>query len=1053
MRIRTQLLIALAFAMSLAFVAVLLVVSAAREEDRASMTLARALSTSHEVSGLLVLTQEYARHADDRAAQQWHQRHRAIAVTLVREVESASGNPALHELRAVTQSLQQLFTRLEDIGKADDAFSLRRKEVLLDQLLTSTQAMSDHAYQWYQDAALVRSKTEREFQLAALAMPVSMLVLVVLLAAVVRQRVLLPLARLDDAAAAIGRGDLTARIASLAFDELGDLSRRFDRMAAALAQSTAQVRQSEKQLRAVTDNLPALIAYVDRDEVFRFANAHHKTVFGVEPESFVGNTFEQNVKPQDYAALKGEIHAALRGERRQFERSGVGPNRDMHTMLDFIPDLDEEGAVAGFYTMVADITARKNAELAQAQSERFLRLITDNLPTLIAYVDKEEHYRFANAHYRGMLNMDPKALIGTTVSAGLRPETLVVLRPYINAALAGERQRFERCSVIGGKAIHLRTDYIPDRAEDGSVLGLVSMVVDITELKEAQLAHAREEERVRSILTHAPDAFISIDAGGRIREWNRQAEVTFGWKREEVLGQLIATVLIPPEHRQAHNAEIAHFAATGEGPVINQRIETSALHKAGHEIPIELSIAPVREGGTFAANAFLRDISVRKQAEKQLRDSEQRLRDITNHIPAMVGHFDRQERCLFANNTVLKQLGLTPNEVANMSLRLGLGEANYALHEPHVRKVLQGELCNFEGHVQHRGRDAFFQAHLVPDRSSDGVLQGFYLMSFDVTAMRLADLARVRSEERLRQITDNLPVLISYLDKEQRLQFANATYNTWLGIDPQGVIGRFSRDVFGPTLYEMRQPYIERALQGERVEFEDEATVNGVVRATSVCYIPDMDGDGHAQGIYTLTTDVTELKTVERRLHAQARFDTLTGLPNRLLYNEKLPEVLARADRMGSAVALMFLDIDHFKSINDSLGHAAGDTVLKIFAKRLTSSVRLTDTVARLAGDEFVVILENLHNDTEPQFVARKIVAMVNEPFDVEGRPLDVTTSIGIAYQDGSMPPTTPSKLLANADDALYQAKAAGRNTYRLATREASVPGAKGGQSNPQALH
>ncbi|HSV50709.1 MAG TPA: PAS domain-containing protein [Burkholderiaceae bacterium] len=918
MRIRTQLLVAIAVSLSLALVAVLLVVSAARDEGRASETLSRAQSTSHAVSGLLVLTQEYARHAERRVAQQWHQSHGAIAATLRTEASSRAASPALEELQAATQALPQLFTRLEEIGKGGDPFSQRRKEVLLDQLLKSTQAMSDYAYQWSQDAALVRGKTEREFQLAALAMPVCMLVLLVVLALVVRQRVLLPMARLDEAAAAIGRGDLSGRIASHAPDELGDLSRRFDQMAAALAQTSEQARQSE----------------------------------------------------------------------------------------------------------------------------RFVRLIADNLPTLIAYVDRNERYRFANAHYQGLLNIAPASLIGGTVAEGLRSDTYAVLRPYIDGALRGRRQQFERLSVIGGKPTYLRTDYLPDRAEDGSVVGLVSMVLDITELKEAQLAHAREEERVRSILTHAPDAFISIDAGGRIREWNRQAELSFGWQREEVLGCLIADVLFPAAHHQPYSAGAAHFAVNAQGATPNRRVETTALHRNGREIPIELSVAPVREGDLYSANAFLRDITERKQAEKQLQESEQRLRDITNNIPAMVGHFDAQERCLFANDTVLHQLGLKFEDIPRLTLRAGIGEANYALHEPHVRRVLQGEACNFEGHIQHKGRDAHYQAHLVPDRTSDGVVRGFYLMSFDVTAQRLADLARARSEQRLRQITDNLPVLISYLDKEQRLQFANATYNTWLGIDPRLVIGRYSREVFGPTLYEMRRPYIERALSGERVEFEDEAAVNGVLRITSVCYIPDIDIDGSVKGIYALTTDVTELKTVERRLHAQARFDTLTGLPNRLQYNEKLPEVLARAARAKDAVALMFLDIDHFKTINDTLGHAAGDAVLKAFAKRLASSVRLTDTVARLAGDEFVVILESLHNEDEPQFVARKIVAMVNQPFEIEGHWLDVTTSIGIAYHDGSMPPTTASKLLAKADEALYLAKAAGRNTYRVAMSDASATSA-----------
>jgi diguanylate cyclase (GGDEF)-like protein len=149
-------------------------------------------------------------------------------------------------------------------------------------------------------------------------------------------------------------------------------------------------------------------------------------------------------------------------------------------------------------------------------------------------------------------------------------------------------------------------------------------------------------------------------------------------------------------------------------------------------------------------------------------------------------------------------------------------------------------------------------------------------------------------------------------------------------------------------------------------------------------------------------------------------------------FNEVLPLAVARCGRSGLAMALMFLDVDHFKEVNDKLGHAAGDTILKEFARRLQENMRSTDTVARLGGDEFVVILEGLRNDEEPQLVARKILAGNDRPFEVHGRPLKVTTSVGIAFHASGA--EGAADLLARADAALYQAKAAGRNTYRLST-------------------
>ena len=288
-----------------------------------------------------------------------------------------------------------------------------------------------------------------------------------------------------------------------------------------------------------------------------------------------------------------------------------------------------------------------------------------------------------------------------------------------------------------------------------------------------------------------------------------------------------------------------------------------------------------------------------------------------------------------------------------------------------------------------------------------------------------------RSEHRLRTITDNLPVLISYIDKDERYQFSNGTYATWMGVDPRAMVGTTMLELLGLDEYEKRLPALRRTLAGERSDFDLESTWQGVPRHLHSTYVPDVGPDGRVQGAYVLVSDVTATKQAEAKLALQARTDAVTGLCNRHAFDEKFAEALARSRRSERPVALLFLDIDKFKAINDTLGHAAGDAVLKIFSQRLLASVRETDTVARLAGDEFVVVLENLHTPAEPQFVARKILATMSRPFEVDGRIVDITTSIGVAYQQDAL--QAPGELLASADKALYEAKAGGRNTFRMA--------------------
>lgn len=783
MRVRSVLIVFVTTAILMGVASIAAVVAAAAQERRAAENQARAQTASHEVSGLLVLTQEYARHTEARAAQQWHGRLRSIAQALAGASDDAP-SAALGELVEVTQALPLLFERLERTPSPDDTLALRRHEALMDQLLTSTQAMSDYAFQWYQDASAARSDAETRFQALAVASPVTMLTLVVALAWIVRRRVLKPLGHLEHAATAIGQGELAHRIASRANDEFGQLSGRIDQMAEDLSRHADQVRRSEAQLRAITAHLPALIAHIDQDQRYSFVNAHFLSLLGVPQEQALGRTVAQVLGEANYAAV----------------------------------------------------------------------------------------------------------------------------RPHLEVALQGTPQDFERTTVIDGRTHHMLTHYVPERLDDGRVIGIFATAVDITDMKEA---------------------------------------------------------------------------------------------------------------------------------EARLREGQQRLRDITNNIPAMVAFFDLDERCLFANDTALKIHGFEQSDIPKNTLRTAIGEESYALHKPHIAAVLAGERRHFEGHKVRKGRDAYYQAHLAPARAADGSINGFYLMTFDVTPVRQAELARRQSEERLRQIADNLPALISYIDADQRILFANETYRHWLGVDPAAIIGRVVREVVGDEMYEPRRPYIERALSGERVEFENQSRPLGTLRATSTIYVPDADARGQVKGIYALSSDVTALKQVEQQLQLLARQDPLTGLPNRLHYNEQISAALSRSERSGESVALMFMDIDRFKTINDSFGHAVGDAVLKEFARRLVDSVRQTDTVARLAGDEFVVILEGLHSAEEPQFVARKIIAQMGRPFELDGLQLAVTTSVGIAFHDAEGPMTTPSKLLVRADQALYASKEGGRNTFRVAAAPA----------------
>jgi diguanylate cyclase (GGDEF)-like protein len=176
--------------------------------------------------------------------------------------------------------------------------------------------------------------------------------------------------------------------------------------------------------------------------------------------------------------------------------------------------------------------------------------------------------------------------------------------------------------------------------------------------------------------------------------------------------------------------------------------------------------------------------------------------------------------------------------------------------------------------------------------------------------------------------------------------------------------------------------------------------------------------------------DITQQWNKEQLVRQMALYDGLTDLPNRSLLMERVGQLIAMSVREPRHIALMFLDLDGFKLVNDTWGHAIGDQVLKTVSSRLLSLLRPSDTVARLGGDEFVILLDNPESRDNVALIASRIIEVVNSPMRFDQKIAHVGTSIGIAFFSAEV--TTPSELLKNADDAMYEAKAAGKNTYRF---------------------
>jgi diguanylate cyclase (GGDEF)-like protein/PAS domain S-box-containing protein len=309
---------------------------------------------------------------------------------------------------------------------------------------------------------------------------------------------------------------------------------------------------------------------------------------------------------------------------------------------------------------------------------------------------------------------------------------------------------------------------------------------------------------------------------------------------------------------------------------------------------------------------------------------------------------------------------------------------------------------------------------------------GVAVTTRDITARKQAELASRQQQARLRTLADMMPAMIAYVDADLVYRFQNLVYEqefTRLGVQ---AIGRRARDIIGERRYARLQPWVQRVLAGETVTFEEEEDPlpDGGQRSFDVRYIPQWDEAGRGVvGFHVVRTDVTAQRREKQHLLRLSTIDALTGLTNRAGFIDRLRAAMEDCRAHGTLMAVMYMDIDRFKPVNDTHGHAVGDALLKAFAGRLTHALRDTDTVARLGGDEFTVILERLHRCEDAERTAAKLVAAVAAPFDLDGVRADISTSIGVAFYRGG--DLDPAGLLARADALLYEAKQAGRNTFR----------------------
>lgn len=306
-----------------------------------------------------------------------------------------------------------------------------------------------------------------------------------------------------------------------------------------------------------------------------------------------------------------------------------------------------------------------------------------------------------------------------------------------------------------------------------------------------------------------------------------------------------------------------------------------------------------------------------------------------------------------------------------------------------------------------------------PDAFSDGDVQVLRRAS-EVLAASLEDASHHERERQRRQLlVDALPALVSYIDREGRYREVNDAYRQWFGLERTEIIGRSVRAIAGDSAYEEIGPRLDAALAGERITYEAEIPYRyGGTRPVEADYIPHIVGEGDVAGVYVLVRDVSDRQRAER--------DWLTGVWNRRVFEERLDALYSTAHRYGRPLSLVFMDIDHFKAVNDFHGHAVGDRVLEGVAALLQELVRDADAVCRWGGEEFAVLLPETSVAEAGKFAERVRDRIKATAFPGIG---GITASFGVAELQ---PGETRDAFVGQADRALYRAKDEGRDRVVL---------------------
>ncbi|MFZ2300290.1 MAG: EAL domain-containing protein [Gallionella sp.] len=558
--------------------------------------------------------------------------------------------------------------------------------------------------------------------------------------------------------------------------------------------------------------------------------------------------------------------------------------------------------------------------------------------------------------------------------------------------------------------------------------------------KQAEESLVRESYRNKMLLRTASDGIHILDLEGNVVQVNDAFCRMLGYTASEMLSMNAAQW-----DAQWTAAQIkANIDALGENASM---LETRHRRRDGSIIDVEISVVKVDIGGQQLVYCSSRDVTERKQAEQALMKSRQRAQHYLDTAGVMLISLDAQGRVQMINRKGCEMLGHSEADI------LGKNWFENYLHEPArkgVKKVftqiMDGNIAPveyFENDILTAGGDVLTVAwHNSPLLDESGKIDGVLSSGEDITGRKRAERALMESSERLHAVIETALDAVVQMDDGGVITGWNAQAEKIFGWPREEAIGRMMSETIIPPQY--REAHVQGmkrflstgagSILNSRVELLG-LRRDGREFPVELAVVP-IKASGKTADKYEFSAfirDITQKKESEDLIWKQANFDALTGLPNRHMFFDRLAQETRKADRTGLTMALLYIDLDRFKEINDTLGHSMGDKLLVETARRIGACVRETDTVARPGGDEFIIILTELNEASRIDALTQNILHELAEPFQLGSEVVYLSASIGITLYPHDA--AGMEELVKNADQAMYAAKNTGRNRFSYFTQ------------------